>query len=183
MLATPGLGDGRAAADAKAADLLALRPHFRRELEQKLARAGYEAEEIAGALDKLARLRLLDDAALARTFIETTARRKGWGRMRVAQELARRGAPREAAEAALALLSAADDLEAARKAAERWRRGHRGAASSGSLGAQALARHLARKGFARNAILKVLKEMAPLASDQAEDAEAEDGSETKEPPT
>lgn len=145
------------AAGAKAAQLLALRPHFRRELEVKLERAGYERAQIAAALDKLARLRLLDDAALARSFVETVARRKGWGRMRVAQELARRGAPEEAAQGALADLSADTDLERAREAARRWRA--RGAGSAADA-AHALARHLSRRGFASSAIFKVLKEMA-----------------------
>ena len=158
----PAAGDRRAASDRpaasdKAAQLLALRPHFRRELEVKLARAGYERGEIGDALDKFARLRLLDDAALARSFVETTARRKGWGRLRVAQELARRGAPEAAAEAALAGLSADADLDAAREAARRWRR--RGVGKP-----DALARHLSRRGFASSAIFKVLKEMAPTTS-------------------
>lgn len=155
------------AADAKAAELLALRPHFRRELEVKLERAGYERAQIAEALDKLARLRLLDDAALARAFVETVARRKGWGRMRVAQELARRGAPEEAVRAALAERSPDDDLEGAREAARRWRGKSGGVTSTGAGGAgraDALARHLSRRGFASSAILKVLKEMASPTS-------------------
>ncbi len=151
----------------KAARLLALRPHFRRELEVKLERAGYERGQIAEALDKLARLRLLDDAALARSFVETVARRKGWGRMRVAQELARRGAPEAAAQAALAELPAEADLERAREAARRWRT--RGAGSSADAAA-ALARYLSRRGFASSAIFKVLKEMASKSPAGAGDA-------------
>jgi SOS response regulatory protein OraA/RecX len=146
--------------------LLALRPHFRRELEVKLARAGYEHGEIGEALDKLARLRLVDDTALARAFVETVARRKGWGRMRVLQELARRGASEEATQAALAGRSPDADLEAARKAARRWR--------AKSADPAALARHLSRRGFASSAIFKVLKEMAPLASSEGDDPAAEE---------
>ena len=155
--ATAGLDALVPPAGDKAARLLALRPHFRRELEMKLERAGYERGQIAEALDKLAQLRLLDDAALARSFVETVARCKGWGRMRVAQELARRGAPEAAAQAALADLPAEADLERAREAARRWR--SRGAGSSADAAA-ALARHLSRRGFASSAIFKVLKEMA-----------------------
>ena len=149
----------RPAAGEKAAELLALRPHFRRELEVKLQRAGYEPSAAAEALDKLVRLRLLDDGDLARAFVETVARRKGWGHMRVAQELARRGAPEEAAAAALAGLSPDADLEGAREAARRWRR-------KGVGSVDALARHLSRRGFASSAIFKVLKEMAPIASEK-----------------
>ena len=168
----PPVGDRPAASD-KAAQLLALRPHFRRELEVKLARAGYERAEIAEGLDKLVRLRLLDDAALAASFVETVARRKGWGRLRVAQELARRGAPDEAAAAALARLSAEADLDGAREAARRWRGRSRGGAAGTAPSAEALARHLSRRGFGSSAIFKVLKEMAPSASAEEGDPAAE----------
>ncbi len=177
--ATVALTTERPPADSKAAQLLALRPHFRRELEQKLARAGYERDEIAEALDKLERLRLLDDGALARSFVETVARRKGWGRLRIAQELARRGAPEASSAEALAGVSIEDDLEAAREAAARWRR----RAGADRSDRATLARHLSRRGFTGNAILKVLKEMAPSDSDQEEDLAAEDGSGTERVPT
>lgn len=157
----------RPAAGDKAAQWLALRPHFRRELELKLGRAGYERDESAAALDRLAQLRLVDDTALARSFVETVARRKGWGRLRVTQELARRGAPEESIAAAIASLSADADLDGAREAARRWRRRSGGKPD-------ALARHLARRGFASSAILKVLKEMAPSASDEEEAPAAEE---------
>lgn len=153
--------------DDKAAQLLALRPHFRRELERKLARVGYGPEEVAVALDRLARMRLLDDVALARAFVDTVARRKGYGRMRIAQELARRGAPEEGIQAALAGHSADEDLERAREAARRW-----SAKRAGDP--QALARHLDAKGFAGNAIFKVLKEMALAAPDGEAEPAAED---------
>ena len=104
-------------------------------------------------------------------FVETVARRKGWGRMRVAQELARRGAPEAAAQAALAGLSADADLEGAREAARRWR--SRGAGSSADAAA-ALARHLSRRGFASSAIFKVLKEMASSLPGDASAAGAGD---------
>ncbi|MEO7793606.1 MAG: regulatory protein RecX [Thermoanaerobaculia bacterium] len=152
----------RPAAGDKAAQLLAGRPHFRRELEVKLTRAGYERGEIAEVLDRLVHLRLLDDETLARSFVETVARRKGWGRMRVAQELGRRGAPEAAIHSALADLTADADLEAAREAARRWRSRSRDDSS-------ALARHLSRRGFTSNAIFKVLKEMAPLDSAEEEE--------------
>ena len=144
------------------------RPRFSRcdrtfgaQLELKLVRSGYDREEIAAALDRLANLRLLDDATQARAFAATVARRKGWGRMRVAQELARRGAPEAAAEAALAGLSNDADLEAAREAARRWRAKSSGGRAASPQGRDALARHLSRRGFASSAIFKVLKEMAP----------------------
>lgn len=147
--------------------MLALRPHFRRELERKLARAGYGSEEVAAALDRLARMRLLDDVALARAFADTVARRKGYGRMRIAQELARRGAPEAGIQAALAGHSADEDLERAREAARRFTARRAG-------DSEALARHLHAKGFAKNAIFKVLKEMALAAAEGEAEPVAED---------
>ncbi len=157
----------RPSADDKAAHFLALRPHFRRELEVKLARAGYDRGEIGDALDRLSRLGLLDDAALARGFVDTVAKRKGFGRRRIAQELARRGAPEEATRAALETRSAQNDLERARELSARF-------LAKGGKDPQRLARQLDRKGFAKDAIFKVLKEMAMDASESEEASEPED---------
>ena len=127
--------------------LLAPRPHFRAELEAKLAQRGYPAEEIATALARLAAEGYLDDARTARDFVAHRLEQKAEGRFRLEAELVRRGAPREAIAAALADLPE-DDLEAAREAAEKWARGRKPAPA-------ALARHLARKGFSRRAIFAV----------------------------
>jgi SOS response regulatory protein OraA/RecX len=62
----------------------------------------------------------------------------------------------EAVEGAVARISPEEDLERARAAAARWRR-------SGGSDPDALARHLDRKGFARHAIFRVLREFAPDA--------------------
>jgi regulatory protein len=132
----------------KAAQLLAARPHFRRELAAKLEQRGFPAGEIAASLDRLSEQGYLDDRAVARGFVESRLSR-GEGRARLRAELLRRGAPEEAAEQALAELTAEDDLPAAREAAERWRR-------RGGRDPRALARHLDRKGFSRRAIVAVL---------------------------
>jgi len=127
--------------------LLAPRPHFRAELEAKLAQRGYPAEEIAAALDRLATEGYLDDVRTARDFVAHRLERQAEGRLRLEAELVRRGAPREAIAAALAQVPE-DDLEAAREAAEKWGRGRKPDPA-------ALARHLARKGFSRRAIFAV----------------------------
>lgn len=127
--------------------LLASRPHFRAELEAKLAQRGYPEEEIAAALDRLAAEGYLDDVRAARDFVAHRLERKAEGRLRLKAELVRRGASGEAVEAALAEVPE-DDLEAARAAAAAWSRSHRPDPA-------ALARHLARKGFSRRAIFAV----------------------------
>ncbi len=132
----------------KAVQLLASRPHFRRELEAKLQQRDYAAEEIEEALARLAAQGYLDDRAAARGFVESRLAR-GEGRARLRAELLRRGAAEEVAEEALAELTPEDDLPAARAAAQRWER-------LGGRDPRALARHLDRKGFSRRAIVAVL---------------------------
>ena len=136
----------------KAVRLLAARPHFRRELAQKLAARGLPAGEVEAALDRLTSEGYLDDRAAAESLIRSRLSRGAEGRLRLAAELARRGAPSEIAAAALDSLLPDDDLPAAREAARRFRRG------SKSGDPAALARHLARKGFSRRAIVAILRE-------------------------
>jgi regulatory protein len=138
----------------KAVQLLGSRPHFRRELQAKLAQRGFPAEEIEEALDRLAGHGYLDDSRTAAGFVEQRLERHAGnteGRLRLRAELEKRGADPAAIEAALALVPE-DDLEPTREAAERWTRLH-----PGGNGAS-LARHLARKGFSRRAIFAALNE-------------------------
>lgn len=138
-----------ASAYEKAAQLLAARPHFRRQLGQKLAQRGYSVVEVEAALVRLAEHGYLDDAAAARDFAAARFGR-GEGRVRVMAELLARGCEKGAAEAAVAALAPEDDAAAAREAAARWRR-------RGGGDAQALARHLQRKGFSVRAIVTALR--------------------------
>jgi regulatory protein len=132
----------------KAVQLLAARPHFRRELEAKLRQRGFPGEEIEEALSRLTEQGYLDDRAAARSFVESRAA-KGEGRARLKAELVKRGAPEEAIEDALSELTDEDDLPRAREAADTWRR-------KGGTDPRALARHLDRKGFSRRAIVAAL---------------------------
>ncbi len=136
----------------KAVQLLAARPHFRRELEGKLARRGYPPEEIAATLDRLAGQGYLNDGEVARSFVAGRQARGAEGRSRLRAELVKRGAAGEAIESALAEITPEDDLAAAREAAAKWSRG-------GRSDPQALARHLQRKGFPPRTIVSVLREM------------------------
>jgi len=141
----------------KSVQLLAVRPHFRRELEAKLRQRGFPSEEIDEALDRLTSQGYLDDRAAARSFVEGRLG-KGEGRARLKAELAKRGAPGEAIKEALAELTPDDDLPAAREAAETWAR-------RGGRDPKALARHLDRKGFSHRAILAILNEMTNEITD------------------
>jgi regulatory protein len=128
---------------------LAGRPHFRRQLEEKLRRRGHEAEEVTAALDRLAAQGYLNDDQLARDF--AAQRGTGKGARRVRAELARRGADEGAIAAALATLPD-DDSEATLLAARQWR-------ARRQPNPAGLARHLERKGFSHRGILRALREL------------------------
>lgn len=97
--------------------LLAGRAHSRAELRHKLARRGYEADEVDSALSRLAELGYLDDAAFAMALVR---RRSGSrGSRALAAELAAKGIDRERSAAALASLDRGAQLASARRLAER----------------------------------------------------------------
>ena len=154
----------------RACDLLAQRPHFRAELAAKLARRGYAPEEAGAALDRLAEQGYLDDGAAARGFVASRLARGGLGRERLRAELTKRGAAPAAVAAALAELPA-DEVPAARAAAARWH----------GRTPQALARHLAGKGFSRHAIFAVLKDRPAAAGLDPELGEAASDASAGEP--
>ncbi|HEY2738850.1 MAG TPA: RecX family transcriptional regulator [Thermoanaerobaculia bacterium] len=155
----------------KAAQLLASRPHFRAELAIKLAKRGFAAEEAVAALDRLEQQGYLDDTKTAADFIAHRRERGGEGRLRLRAELVRRGARPEAIDAALAGLNEEDDMEAARAAYA--------VAARSKKDPAAIARHLARKGFSRRAILAVLHEGPEGSADLAlDDLETEDAGDT-----
>src|SRR5207244_12978088 len=105
-----GARDGRArdrkrprgSAHDRALNLLSFRDRSRRELERRLLQAGYEAEEVAEALDALERSGLVDDERFAPAVVEQEAGRRLSGRRAVASALAARGVDRNALRAALA---------------------------------------------------------------------------------
>ncbi len=146
------MSPSRPSAFDKAGELLARRPYFRAELAARLARADYDGEEIAAAMEKLVRLGYLDDEALATAEAARLRDRKGLGRARIAADLSRRGAPRPlAAEAATE--SPDDELTRARDEASRW------SAKTRHPQPAALARYLERKGFSARSIVAVLEDL------------------------
>lgn len=139
----------------KAVQLLAARPHFRRELAAKLAQRGFPAEEVAAALDRLEADGYLDDRKHAEDFVALRMERRNEGPGRLRAELERRGVdPELAAEIVRRQAPREDEAAAAREAAEAWRRRHRSSTSPEG----ALARHLARKGFSPRVIFTLLRD-------------------------
>ncbi|SEJ34762.1 regulatory protein [Azotobacter beijerinckii] len=92
--------DSPAAVRRAAMDLLAHREHGRVELTRKLERRGAPAPLIEAALDRLADEGLLSEGRYLESFVASRAR-AGYGPLRIREELARRGLPRQAIEQAL----------------------------------------------------------------------------------
>jgi SOS response regulatory protein OraA/RecX len=138
----------RARALAKATRTLATSARSRRELEQRLARAGHAGAAREEALATLDRAGLVDDARLAESRAELLARR-GYGNTAIRADLRRRLLGQDVTAAAVAALEPEP---------ERLRR---------LLEAQnvtpALLRRLAGRGFSRDALDEVASSFAPEA--------------------
>lgn len=84
----------------RALNLLARREHSQRELRNKLLAKAFDASLITAVTDELAAQNLLSDERFAKLYIEQRSRR-GYGPMRIQQELHQRGIAPEFIEQAL----------------------------------------------------------------------------------
>jgi regulatory protein len=85
----------------RALRLLAVRPRTRRELQTRLARAGFEPDEVGLELDRLEEVGLLDDARFAKEFVEHALDRRLEGRRAIASDLSAKGLDRRLIEETL----------------------------------------------------------------------------------
>ncbi|WP_306364113.1 recombination regulator RecX [Nocardia sp. CC227C] len=113
----PGEGLPGGGTEAQAKDvclrLLTDRARSRAELADRLAAKGFSAEVAERALDRLADVGLIDDAAFAEQWVHSRHTFSGKGKKALAQELRRKGVAPEDAESALAGISAEDEHERA----------------------------------------------------------------------
>ncbi len=79
------------AAMDRAARLLTLRARTERELADRLEQAGFEAGVVEEVVERLRDLRLVDDAAFARAWVEERTRRKASGPALLRDELRVKG--------------------------------------------------------------------------------------------
>ncbi len=86
-------GSGAAADEAynRALKFLSYRPRSAAELGRKLAQAGFAAEAIEAAIEKLRGLKLVDDETFARSFARDRIENRGYGPLRVERELRFKG--------------------------------------------------------------------------------------------
>ena len=120
-----------------AARALQHRDRSRREVDERLAKAGIDEDRRAEALDTLERVGYVDDERFARARARALADR-GYGDEWIRHDLGWHGVEGEAAEAAIAEL--ASERERAAAVIDRLGRGPKTAA------------HLGRKGFGEDAL-------------------------------
>jgi regulatory protein len=107
----------RARAEKVSMHALTRRGQSRRELERILRARDLSDDVIAGEVERLERVGLVDDVALAQNLVGSLQERKGLGRSGVAAELARRMLSPAAIEYALELVDTGDELARARELA------------------------------------------------------------------
>ena len=124
--ATPPETKATKAADRRAAraanvsmNALTRRGLSRWELEKTLTARELEPEEVAAELDRLDRVGLIDDAALAETIVRIQHERKGLGRSAIVAELRRRHIDQDHIDVALEQLDGDGELVRARELALR----------------------------------------------------------------
>ena len=131
-----------------------------REVERMLRDHGADETAVAGEIDRLTRVGLLDDEALAQTLVGTLQERKGLGRTAIAAELTKRLLAPAAIEYALELVDTGDELARARELARK-----RAAQLSGldrDAAVRRLSGYLARRGYSGSAVRAAVEQALPL---------------------
>lgn len=136
--------------------LLTAAPRTREQLASALRRRRVPDEVAEAVLGRLADVRLIDDAAFARAWVETRHHGRGLARRALSAELRQRGVAAEEVRAAVGSLRDQDELAAARRLVAR-----RVEASQGRP-LPARVRHLvgmlARKGYPAGLAYQVVRE-------------------------
>jgi regulatory protein len=101
----------------RAGNFLAYRARSEREVRDALGRSGFEAPVIEATVIKLKRLKLIDDTAFSRQWVEERGSGKGLGRRRLLAELRLKGVDRVVAEDALEEVAIDEEAQAKEVAA------------------------------------------------------------------
>lgn len=151
-----GSRDGKSAEAYQAAvKLLSFRRRTAHEIRTGLEKRGFFLAEIEGAIERLIRVGLIDDARFAQDWALSRAPNKLWGRERIRQELLSRGISIDhIAEAVRQVYSEYPEEELALRAArKKWK----SVLARDSLKArQKVGSYLQRQGFPFEMIIKAL---------------------------
>ena len=164
MYRKPRQVESAEALHASALRALMRRAHSVHEMKQVLERRCDDAELVSAELARLREQKLLDDARYARDFARSRAAGRRQGRMRITQELRRRGVSDRYIDAALDEVFAAHDEEALlRQRLERKLRSLRGPLDQRRIAS--LYRTLMRAGFSPDQVRKAVKAVAREAAE------------------
>jgi len=169
MVLSPETLDSLVQADAavrvhrRALRLLAIRPRSRAELAARLLQDA-PTEVVQRTLDRLRAEGLVDDEQFARLWATSRRVVRQFGAARIRRELIQKGVDRETAERALRELDPADEVALAEEAARR--RLGRYARLDRTTAVRRLFAFLARRGFSTSTILRALRGLGLLNSDE-----------------
>lgn len=141
---------------------LTRRGRSRWELGELLASRELEPSVIEAELDRLERVGLIDDSALAETIVRTQHERKGLGRSALANELRRKHIDSEIIDAALEPIGLDDELRRAVELAERRVNQLRGLDHATAV--RRLSGYLQRKGYSGDTVRQAILEVLPKRS-------------------
>lgn len=132
-------------------------PRSRRELETTLAKRHIEPDVAKSVLDRFEEIGMVDDAAFAELLIRSRCNTKRVSRSVLRQQLRQKGVDQEIIEAALTVISDADELRMATELVERKVR------SMSRLEPEVRKRRLfgllARKGYNTSIALRVIQDL------------------------
>lgn len=131
----------------------------RRELERALRDRGVDDDAATREADRLTRVGLLDDAALAQTLVGSLQERKGLGRTAIAAELTRRLLAPAAIEYALELIDTGDELARAREVARK--RASQLTSLDRDTAVRRLSGYLARRGYSGSTVRAAVEQALP----------------------
>ena len=156
------LASAPTSADAEKISLKALsrKSLSRREVEKALRAAELDDDVIEAECDRLTRVGLIDDSALAQTLVGTLQERKGLGRTAIAAELARRMIAPAAIEYALELVDSSDEIARARELARK--RAGQLTGLDRDAAVRRLSGYLARRGYSGSAIRAAVDAALPV---------------------
>ncbi len=137
-------------------DQLTGQARSRAELATKLAKRRVPEEVAERLLTRFEEVGLIDDAAFARSWVESRQPGKGLGRRALAQELRRKGIDEEVAREALDEIEPGDEEEAARALVRRKLRTLRSV--DRATATRRLTGMLARKGHSGELVWRVVRE-------------------------
>lgn len=163
------VGDDRVEkAKARALDYLAHKPRTEAEVRRKLRRKDYATPIVDSVIARLHELNYLDDARYAEQYVERRFASKGYGPVRIRQELYKRGLDRSLAETAVDDFFTDDRaLDAAREKAEkRWPRIAR--EDDPRKRRDKLYRYLKRRGYTYDTIRVVIDEIEAQYEEEAQ---------------